>query len=466
MNVSQFLLILRVRKWIVLVTLLTAVTSTLLISLLLPKTYKATASVLLNYKGMDPLTGIAMPGQLLPGYIATQVDIISSKNVALRVVDQLGLARNPEVIAQFNEASDGKGSVRDWLADLLLKKLDIVPSRESSVVEISFKGSDPTFVAAIANAFADEYQKVSIQLKVEPMKKASLYFNDQLKLLRDNVESAQARLSKYQQETGIVSLDNRLDVESNRLNDLSAQLVAAQGQSMEANSRAGVANGGADSPDVASNFLVQNLKISLGNAEGKLADLDQRLDHNHPQYQSAKAEVDKLRADLNSAIKSTSNSVGNNASILNRREADIHRALAEQKKKVLELNRTRDELNVLIKDVESAQHAFDATSQRFAQTRIEGQSEQSDIALLNPATPPLVAAGPKVFINTLISFMLGLMLGVGLAMIAEMLDRRVRSEEDLSETLDIPVFGLIEWNATKRKPTGLRTLLPRRLRLN
>jgi chain length determinant protein EpsF len=467
MNLSQFLLVLRARKWIVLIVLATTVLATVGVSLLLPKTYKATASVLLNYKGLDPVTGMTMPGQLLPGYVATQVDIISSKNVALRVVDQLGLARNPAIIEQFKEAADGKGTVRDWLADLLLKKLDIVPARESSVVEITFKGADPAFVAAVANAFADEYQKISVQLKVEPMKRASVYFNDQLKQLRDNVEATQARLSKYQQENGIVSVDNRLDVESNRLNDLSAQLVAAQGQLMEAQSRAGMAGGTADSPDVAGNPLVQNLRIGLGNAEAKLAELGQRLDHNHPQYQSAKAEVDKLRSDLNIAVKATTNSVGNNASILRRREAEVRSALAEQKKKVLELNRTRDELNVLVKDVESAQRAFDVTSQRFSQTRLEGQAEQSDIALLNPATAPIEPSGPKVVLNSLLSLVLGSMLGVGLAMVAEFMDRRVRSDSDLSEVLEIPVFGVIEWNATKRKPTGLRALLqPRRLRLN
>lgn len=466
MNLSQFFLILRARKWIVIAALLTTVLSTFVVSMLLPKTYKATATVLLNYKGMDPLTGVATPGQLLPGYMATQIDIISSKKVALLVVDQLGLARNPEVIAQFNESSNGKGTVQDWLADLLLKKLEVVPSHESSVVEISFKGADPAFVAAIANAFADGYQKVSVQLKVEPLKKASLYFNDQIKLLRDNVEGAQARLSKYQQENGIVSLDNRLDVENNRLNDLSAQLVGAQGQSMEAKSRAGAARGD-DSPDVASNPLVQSLKISLGAAEARLAEMGQRLDRNHPLYQSSKAEVEKLRNDLNAAIKSASSSVGNNASILQKREADIRAALSEQKRKVLELNRTRDELNVLIKDVESAQRAFDATSQRFAQTRIEGQAEQSDIAILNPATPPMGASAPKVFNNTLISFVLGTMLGVGLAMLAELLDRRVRSEEDLVAALETPVLGVIEWNAAKRKPSALRQLLlPKRLRLN
>jgi succinoglycan biosynthesis transport protein ExoP len=142
------------------------------------------------------------------------------------------------VVAQFQEATGGKGTVRDWLAELLLKKLD----RESVARKqrggrwasrVPIRNSWP----AVANAFADEYQLVSTQLKVEPMKKASAYFDDQTKLLRDNLEAAQSRLSKYQQEHGIVSVDNRLDVESNRLNDLSAQLVMAQGQMAEANSR-------------------------------------------------------------------------------------------------------------------------------------------------------------------------------------------------------------------------------------
>jgi uncharacterized protein involved in exopolysaccharide biosynthesis len=194
--------------------------------------------------------------------------------------------------------------------------------------------------------------------------------------------------------------------------------------------------------------------------------LSQRLDRNHPQYQAAKAEVEKLRTDLNAAIKSTGSSVGNNATIFRRREADIRAALQEQKRKVLELNRTRDELGALAKDVENAQRAFDITSQR-SQTHLEGQSEQSDVAILNPAVAPIEASSPKVFLNVLLSFVLGSMLGVGLALAAELLDRRVRSDTDLTEALEIPVFGVIDWNVTTRKPSRLRNLLsPRRLRLN
>ncbi|MCX7221242.1 MAG: chain length determinant protein EpsF, partial [Burkholderiales bacterium] len=320
MNFTQFLLILRARYKIILITLLVTVTTTVVVSLLLPKTYKATASLVLNFKGADPVTGMILPVQLMPSYIATQVDIINSRRVALRVVDDLKMAEGAAVQAQFVAATEGKGNIRDWLADLLLKKVDVAPSRESSVLELSYKGNDPQFVAAIANAFASAYQQVSLQLKVEPSQKASGYFNEQIKQLREKLELAQGKLSSYQQEHGIVNADNRLDVESARLNELSSQLVMAQGQSMEAGSRQRQAqSANASSPDVMANPLVQNIKVNLSMAEVKFAETSQKLDKNHPQYQSAKSEVDKLRSNLEEQIKLASNGVAGNALILQQR---------------------------------------------------------------------------------------------------------------------------------------------------
>ena len=469
MHFYQFLLLLRARRKLILATLLATILLALGWSLVQGKTYTATTSVLLNYKGVDPLTGLTMPGQLLPGYMATQIDIISSKNVALRVVDRLRMATNPAVIAQFQDATDGRGTVRDWLADLLLRKLDIKPSRESSVVEISFKGADPGFAAAVANAFAEEYQNVSVRLKTEPMKKASSYFNEQTRQLRDNVETAQARLSKYQQDKGIVSLDNnRVDIELSRLSDLSSQLVAAQTLALEATSRERMAGGGnAQSPDVANNPLIQNLRVSLSAAEAKLAESASRYGRNHPAYQAASAEVAKMRADLDAALATVSRSVGGNAQVLRQREEDLRNALAAQKAKVLELNRTRDELGVLLKDLDSAQRAFDAAAGRFSQTRIEAQSEQSDIAVLNPAVAPAEPSGPRILLNTLVAVLLGTVLGVGMALMLELLNRPVRSTGDVQELLGIPVLGTVTWQPARPRG-GLRALMaPRRLlRLN
>ena len=452
MNFTQFLLIVRARYRTILLTLFITVATTLIVSLVMPKTYKATTSLVLNYKGVDPVTGLTLPAQLMPGYMATQVDIISSPRIALKVVDDLKLADGSAVQEQFIDDTEGKGTIRDWLAGLLLKKLDVVPSRESSVLDISFKGADPQFAAAVANAFAAAYQQVSIQLKVEPSQKASGYFNEQIKLLRDRLERAQNRLSAYQQEKGIVNADNRLDVESARLSELSSQLVIAQGQAMEAGSRQRQAQGSAGaSPDVLANPLIQNLKVSLAMAEAKFADTAQKLDKNHPQYQAARSEVDALRSNLQEQIKVASSGVAGNARILQQRETEIRAALAAQKAKVMDLNGARDELKVLTNEMESAQRAYEGASQRYTQTSMEGQSNQSDVAVLNPAVAPILPSSPKLLLNIVISVFFGTMFGLGFGMLAELMNRRVRSAEDLVEVLKVPVLGVIQWNSPHRR---------------
>ncbi|HEX9174258.1 MAG TPA: Wzz/FepE/Etk N-terminal domain-containing protein, partial [Telluria sp.] len=298
MSLAQFLLILRARYRIALLALLLTVAAAAAVSLLSPKTYRATTALVLNYKGSDPVTGQAMASQLLPGYMATQIEIVGSMSVALKVVDALKLAQGEAVKQSFLAATGGEGKLRDWLAAGLLAKLEVMPARESSVLQISYTGREPQLAAQVANAFASAYQQTSVQLKVEPSQRTSVYFNEQVKLLREKLEVAQQRLSKYQQDNGIVSTDNSLDVESVRLNELSSQAVAAQGQAMEASARQRQAQGSAaaQSPDVANNPLIQNLKMGLGNAESKFSEVAQRLDRNHPQYQSAKAEVDQLRS--------------------------------------------------------------------------------------------------------------------------------------------------------------------------
>ena len=445
MNLSLFFLSLRARYKIVLLALGATILATIAITLILPKKYVAGVSMVVNYKGADPVTGQSVPAQLMPGYIATQVDIIKSKSVALKVVDDLKLASNPVVQAQFKEAADGQGTVRDWLADLLLQNVEIVPARESSVLTINFRGNDPQFVSAVANAFARAYLNMSVQLKIDPALQASGYITAQIKSLRDQYEAAQSRLSKYQQENNIYSADNRLDVETARLNELSSQLVAVQSQRMDAASRRQQVEGNAgNSPDVMNNPLIQTLKSNLALAEAKFADTAQRLHPNHPQYTSAKSEVDKLRSNLEEQIRTSSNSVVAAADITQRRENELRAALAAQKSKVQALNGARDEFNVLTNEMENARRAYELASQRLNQVSLEGQSKQADIAVLTAATPPIAAAGPRMLLNVAMAIVAGTILGLGGVLILELLDQRIRSAPHLGEAFDLPVLGVIQ----------------------
>ena len=236
MSLPQLLTILRARSRVIMITLIVCVGATAALTLLMPKTYKASTTMLLNYKGTDPVSGAILPAQLVAGYMATQIDIVTSRRVALKTVDNLNLANNPQLRQRFVATTGGAGDIREWLADMLLKMVVVAPAKESSVIELSAKSPDPVFAATVANGFANAYQQLNLQIKVEPLQQAATYFTGQIKTLRQNLEDAQNKLSRYQQDNGIVSTDDHLDVETARLNDLSSQLVQAQAASIEASS--------------------------------------------------------------------------------------------------------------------------------------------------------------------------------------------------------------------------------------
>jgi len=455
MNINSLLLIVRARIKIVLYTFAITVLTALLVSLLMPQYYKAATQVVVNYTGTDSVTGSTNVSQMSSGYLATQVDIIKNRSVALKVVDSMKLVDDDDFKEQFSDATKGHGDIRQWVASQLIKRLEVSPLRESSVLELSFSGKDPKFVTDVANAFADAYLEQTLQLKMEPAQKAAGYFNQQVTALRDNLAQAQSRLSQYQQDKGITSVDERLDVESTRLNELSQQLVIAQSAAIEAQSRQQNAQKNAsNSPDVALNPVIQNLRVEAARAAAKLADLSERLGPSHPEYIAADAELKNIQSQLYTEIGRTSSSIKGSAMIQQQRMEDVREQVAQQKQTVLKLNRMRDEMTVLQKDVDTAQKALDAVTQRFSQTSIEAHSNQNDIAILAAAQLPSSPYSPRIALNIALSILIGGVLGIGLAIFTEMMDRRVRSSDDIVELLKVPVISL----ANKNPTTGLRLL--------
>jgi len=456
MNFTQFLLILNARKSVILGVLLFTVAVTAVVSLLLPKEYTATTTLIIDSKSKDPFTGQLMPSQMFPGYMATQVDVIQSANVAQKVVSELKLADSPGTHEQFMQATKGRGEIHQWLADLLLTKLNVEPSRESSVISIAFTGTDPRFSAAIANAFAKSYIETSIDLRLAPAKQTAAWFDQQIVQLRQKLDDAQQKLTAYQREKGIVESDERLDVETRRMGDLASQMVAAQSAAFDAGSRT---RDSSSMPEVINNPVVQGLKAQISQGEGKLADLAKRVGVNHPDYQRTLAEVNSYKERLANELNLATRGVGATAGAARQRYDELSAAFAKQKATVLGLKQQREEASLLARDLDNAQRIYDSALQRYGQSRMEAQSTQTDIAVLNPAVPPTEHSKPKVFLNILLSLFLGGMLGVGAGFVVELLDRRVRSGLDIAAGLDIPV--LAEVTKKGRRLEALRRMFRR-----
>jgi succinoglycan biosynthesis transport protein ExoP len=450
MNLQQFLRILRARWLLMLVTLVITIGATIAVSLILPKRYTATATVVVDVKNMDQISGIILPMLPPTAYLATQVDIIQSHSVARRAVDLLKLAENAGAKELFMESTEGKGNIRDFLAELLLKELKVEPSRESSVINISYRGNDPRFSAAVANAFVQSYINTNLELKIAPARQTNTFFNEQIKALQEKLEGAQAKLSAYQRENGIIATDERLDVENNRLNDLSSQLVQAQAQTFDAQSRQRqvqdfLAKGQVPDtlPDVLSNPVIQGLKANLTQLQAKQNELSSKVGTNHPAYQSTVAELDGVRKQLLAEMKTISSTLGSAASLAQKREDQIKASLAAQRAKVLDMKKVRDDLTVLLREVENSQRAYDGAQGRMTQTKLESQSGQTNVMVINEAVEPLEHSSPRILLNTILSIILGSMLAVGFALLREMSDRIVRSETDLADSLGIPVLGVL-----------------------
>jgi chain length determinant protein EpsF len=460
MTFSQFLSVLRARWWVVLLVLGLTVATTVVVSLLLPKQYTATSSVVADFKP-DPVSAVVFGGMASPAFMATQVDIVRSERVALRVVRNLGLAENPQVREQWLEDAQGDGTIEQWLITLFQRQMDVVPSRESSVIGINYKAPDPRFAAALANSFAEAYIQTALELRTDPARQYSTFFDTRAKEARDALEQAQGRLSKFQKEKGIIAADERLDVENQRLNELNSQLVALQAIASESISRERQAQGlQADRiQEVLNNPLLNQLKADITRNEARLQELSTRYGENHPQLLETRATLKELRSRLEAETRRVTGSVGVASTINRQREAQLRNELETQRAQVLRMKAVRDEGVVLQRDVDNAQRSYDAILQRFTQTTLESQTTQSNINLLTRATPPVEPSSPKILLNTLLSIFLGTLLAVGTALLLELMDRRVRSVDDVVEALGLPVLGVMPKPGSRLRLSAARPAL-------
>jgi chain length determinant protein EpsF len=381
----------------------------------------------------------------------TQEDIVRSDQVARRVVTMLGLDKNPAVKEQWREATGGKGMLEVWLAERLQRRLSVIPTRrESNVLTIEFTASDGGFAAAVANAFAQAYMDVILEMKVEPAKQYARWFAGQSKALREDYERAQSRLSDYQREKNIVARGQSEDAEVARLNDLTRQLTLIQAQTADARSKQRSGSGADTLPEVMQNSVIQSLRSEIARQEAKLKEAAGNLGTNHPQYRRMQSELDELKNKLGVETRHVATGFSTSGSVGRNKESDLKAAIEAQTKKVLALTRERDQISVLQRDVEAAKIAYDTIAKQYSQSSLESRATRTNVYLLSPAVEPLKPSFPDFFKYTLLAIALGTALGIGAAFGLELLDRRIRCAEDFVPMTQLPLLAVMKTGKRRR----------------
>ncbi len=444
MSFTRLLLVMRARWRAALLVIAGTVAVAVLLSLFLPRQYKATASVLVDMRSPDPLAGTVLSNLLVTGYMATQMDVVQSERVVRRAITSLGLEQDAALKQRWIKATEGQGEFQDWLTDEMQRKLDIQPTRESGVMSITFTSPDPQTAAATANAVVKSYIDTTLELRVEPAKRYNDFFDERAKQLRTALDEAQAKLSRYIQGNGIAASDERIDVESLRLSELSSQLVALQAVNADSGSREQQAGINADKmAEVFNHPAVASLNAEITRQQVKLGELRQRLSDQHPQVKETMSSLAELRTQIEVEKKRVSSGIVASNQINSSREAQIRSLLNEQRAKVLRMKGQRDEANALQHDVDNARRAYDAVFQRARETSLESQMTQTNVSILRHASAPLKPSFPKLWANVAVAFVLGLLLATATVVMREIRDRRLRTVDDVVEGLRQPLLVIL-----------------------
>jgi polysaccharide biosynthesis transport protein len=456
MNPKQILLIVFAHRYLAAIVFLVVALVGAVVTLKTPKSYVASTDLLLESRA-DPIAAGPLTGTFA-SYLATQVAIIQSERLLNSVVKRLYASENPSLIEQWKITTQEQVPIDMYFRSLLRNGLTVEPVRGTNVIRLWFGGPDPKFVSIAANAYAQAYLNLTVDLRVEPVTRYAEWFAERQKALRADVEAAQMKLSEYQRIKGITSTDQRADNESQRLAALMAQLAAIQGENIDLRSRQQT-SGGVLSADTQASTAVQNLRTALNSAEARMSELRVTLGTNHPIRVQLEEQIAQLRQQLAEEVKIVSGGTSLAQTTGGLRESKLRAAIAAQKELVISLIAERDEIAVLTQDVEAAKRIYDSVLQRGNQLDLEKQTDQANVSILSSAVEPTTHTKPDT--PKLLGMTLAAAFGAAFAaaVAVEFLNRKVRVIEDIMIE-DVPVLGVIErrWEkCTAREKLSLFT---------
>ncbi len=404
---------------------------------MMPKLYTATATVMMSYEVNDPLAGKEFPLGLLASYMATQIEIMQSREVLITVVDQLGLTHNPDFTRGY---SGGPRELRDWVKDEVADSLTVAQGNfQSQLIYIKASARSPVTAAALANAVANVYLEQHVGHTEAPAETAARY-QARVAGLKSAVETLEQKIAKFREQNGITDLNGVAnDAEQNALNNLEQRYQEAQNTRRAAEVRQAADQ--TESDQAVNSVLVQNLKTQLSNEQAELAEKRATLGPRHPRILELESQIQATQQSLESALRAYVGGTSVDLAEARRLEEKLRSAVEEQRARVVKLRNIQDEGSNLTMQLESAQTAYKRALDSGDVVAAPTTDPYSNAHLLTRAEPPVRSDKPNKPKLFLMACAGGVGLGLVLPLLYELLlHRRIRCRDDLERTFGIDVL--------------------------
>jgi capsular exopolysaccharide synthesis family protein len=320
-----------------------------------------------------------------------------------------------------------------------------MPVPRTRLVKIAFSTPDPELAARVANMHARAYLEQGIELRSHANEEAQHFLQEKLAELKDRVEKSEAALNRYRRDRGIISLDNRENIVVDRLADLNKRLTEAEADriGLEAQTRLIRKNEYEALPAVIDNRLIQTLKGEMARLEGELADLATKFKPGYPALDQLQAKVAQTKNRLQQEIQRTVAGIKSAYTAGKQKEDELRAKMEQQKTAALSLKDASVDYAILTREVDTNRQLYDSVLQRLKEMEVAAALRASNVSVIDQAVPPLKPSRPRKGLSLLLSAVLGLTGGVGLAFFVEYLNNTLRTSQEVERYLHLPNLGMI-----------------------
>ena len=449
----DYLLVLRKHQWLILSFLLAVVTIVSIATFRMQPVYTATARIEIDRENSNllPFQGIDSYDYMmdLDNYIETQSRVLTSETLALQTIRNSGLIPHSELPGGSGSEAITSGSLANhkrppelgaFLGSLTVKR---VP--QSRLLDISFESTSPDLAAQILNAHITNFMEQNFRSKYDATAKATGWLTEQLSELKVKVQNSEdARLS-YERQHQIWELDDKRNITTQRLTDLNKELTDAQSDRMRKEALYEFAKAGnIDAvPQLRENNMLQELNKKRSDQYSRYVDAMNQYGPNFPRVQRLQAQLKELDALLNNEKRNILEALGNEYNAARQREGLLGEALNEQKEEVNQMASYMVEYNILKRDAEGNKTMYDGLLTKLKEATLAAGLKSSNLRWVDPAMVPSTPTRPAKTRNIALSFLVGLVGGIGLALLREYLDNTVKTPDDVETLARLPSLAVV-----------------------
>ncbi len=446
-------------KWAILAAVVIAVSLSAFISLRKTPRYEARARLAIHREASDVLGFREVYSANTEDWdytvaIDTQVRVLQSDTLASDVIRKLKLDQNP-AFAGDRAPDSGNGQEADSGLDeeqrqeilLAMFRSDLVVSAvpNSRIVDIAFKSPDPSLAAQVVNTLAQTYIEHNFKTKFESTMQTSEWLSRQLADLQLKVETTQEKLVRYQQEHGILGVDEKQNIITAKLDELNRELTAAEADRIQKEARHRLASSG-DADLVARaevNTLLDKLRSQEADLRTQYSQVTTQFGPSYPKVVELRNQMVQIEGAIKDEVRKIAARIQNDYQAAVQRESMLRDALEKQKTLANKLNENAIQYNILKRDVETSRNLYEGLLQKLKEASVSAGLRSSNVRVVDAARVPTVPSEPNIPRNILLGLLIGLAGGIGLAFVREFLDNTVRTPDQVEIISALPSLGII-----------------------